>query len=385
MRLFSLRRCQNWDGPRRRRGADMADQLSGCEADKVLDAPLGTIFGCLFGLVPGGPVRTLLIVLICLCVVLFPFIYRYYLGVLAQGAAPEGSLERQDYDKLRAGLAGGNLAARLYSKWLSKFLDWIERFFGDAGMADRTLFPRAFGLKTPAPLWTAPAFDRCLLLALVYPIATIFVIWAVSGHAGPVETVIGLQPNVPGWSRGLAAAAIGFLSFTFWGCLRAGGRESPVLIAVAIAGTGAGAGTFAVGIFVPGAGAGAVAVTIAFTVAGAVAFAVAFAGAGAGAFAAAGMFAVAFTLAIAGSGAGAGAFAIACAVAVAVAALSALPIKHRLQGVFLSLFLPTMVLACFAAAAFLSHLDAWSIAGRVLLFFGLFTLMNAPLTGHPSA
>jgi hypothetical protein len=37
------------------------------------------------------------------------------LGVLAQGAAPEGSLEREDYDKLRAGLAGGNLAARLYA------------------------------------------------------------------------------------------------------------------------------------------------------------------------------------------------------------------------------------------------------------------------------
>jgi hypothetical protein len=35
-------------------------------------------------------------------------------------------------------------------------------------MADRTLFPHAFGLKKAAPLWTAPAFDRCLLLALIY-------------------------------------------------------------------------------------------------------------------------------------------------------------------------------------------------------------------------
>jgi hypothetical protein len=105
------------------------------------------------------------------------FIYKYYLGVLAQGAQPEGSQERQDYDKLRASLAGGNLAARLYSKWLTAFLDGVERFFGDAGTADRTLFPHAFGLKTPAPLWTAPAFDRCLLLALIYPITTIFLIW----------------------------------------------------------------------------------------------------------------------------------------------------------------------------------------------------------------
>jgi hypothetical protein len=29
------------------------------------------------------------------------------------------------------------------------------------------------------PLWTAPAFDRCLLLALIYPIMAIFLIWAV--------------------------------------------------------------------------------------------------------------------------------------------------------------------------------------------------------------
>jgi hypothetical protein len=27
-----------------------------------------------------------------------PFIYKYYLGILAQGAQPEGSIERQDHD-----------------------------------------------------------------------------------------------------------------------------------------------------------------------------------------------------------------------------------------------------------------------------------------------
>jgi hypothetical protein len=124
--------------------------------------------------------------------------YKYYLGVLAQGAQPEGSLERQDYDKLRASLAGDTLAARLYGKWLTAFLDWIERFFGDVGMADRTLFPQAFGLKKPASLWTAPAFDRCLLLALIYPIATIFVIWAISGHVGPAEAALGLRNRPDG-------------------------------------------------------------------------------------------------------------------------------------------------------------------------------------------
>src|SRR5215471_8656036 len=55
------------------------------------------------------------------------------------------------------------------------------------------------GLKTPAPLWTAPAFELCLLLALIYPTATIFIIWAISGHVGPAELALHLNPNLPLW------------------------------------------------------------------------------------------------------------------------------------------------------------------------------------------
>ena len=189
----------------------MTDQLSACEADKVFDESVKTIVGCVATLVPEGPARTLLYVVVGVCAALSPFIYKYYLGVLAQGAQAEGSEERKDYDELRANLAGGNLAARLYAKWLTAFLDGVERFFGDVRMADRTLFPRAFGLKKPAPLWTAPAFDRCLLLALIYPIATIFLIWTISGHVGPAEAALGLPHDLPGWRRGLAMGAIGIL------------------------------------------------------------------------------------------------------------------------------------------------------------------------------
>ena len=174
----------------------MTDQLSGCEADKVLDTPLRTIVGCLAEVLPKGPAQTALYWVAGLCILAAPFIYKYYLGVLAQGAASEGSLERQDYDALRASLAGGNLAARLYAKWLTKFLDRVERFFGDAG----TQGQRAFGLKTPAPLWTAPALDRCLLLALLYPIATIVLVWAMFGHVGPAEAALDLKPDVQGWT-----------------------------------------------------------------------------------------------------------------------------------------------------------------------------------------
>ena len=91
--------------------------------------------------------------------------------------------------------------------WLKRFLDAVERFLGDAGGEGQ----RAFGLKESAPLWTARAFDRCLLLALIY-----FLIWAVSGQVGPAEAALGLKRNVPGFSRGFGLVAIGILSFAIW-------------------------------------------------------------------------------------------------------------------------------------------------------------------------
>jgi hypothetical protein len=130
----------------------MSDQFCGIEAEKAFEHPLAFLGACAAKMMPEGPQVTVIFSVLVLCILLSPFVYRYYLGLLAQGSQPEGSLERQEYDRLRAGLAGDSLAARLYAKWLAAFLDWIERFFGDAGMADRTLFPHAFGLRTPAPL-----------------------------------------------------------------------------------------------------------------------------------------------------------------------------------------------------------------------------------------
>src|SRR5262249_10262308 len=79
--------------------------------------------------------------------------------------------------------------------------------------ADRTLFPHAFGLRTPAPLWTAAAFDSCLLLALIYPFATILIIWAASGDVGPAEAALLLKSNLPEWQRGLVVAIVAIMVF----------------------------------------------------------------------------------------------------------------------------------------------------------------------------
>jgi hypothetical protein len=355
----------------------------------VLDTPLRTIVGCLAEVLPIGPAQTALYWVAGLCILAAPFIYKYYLGILAQGAQPEGSIERQDYDKLRASLAGGNLATRLYAKWLTKFLDRVERFFGDAGTEGQ----RAFGLKTPAPLWTAPALDRCLLLALLYPIATIFVIWAISGHVGPAEATLGLLPNVPTWRRGTAAAMFGIADFAIW--WRATPKHSAWHAATRVV-TSVGVGAFA----------GACVWAGAIAIAGVSGFAGTFISVGAGICA--GLFAVACAItlgrggtdfpAIAGAGAvtfsltgaifggvvgsvtfgftGAAAFTIACGVL--LLSLLATAIKYRSHGLFLSFFLPAMIMVCLSGVNLLSPLKTWGGSGPMLLFLGLLTLLNAP-------
>ena len=157
-----------------------------------------------------------------------------YLGILGSGAAAPGSLERRAYDALRESLATDGIAVRLYSRWLTALLDAVDRFFGDAGMADRTLFPRAFGLRTPASLWTAPAFDRCLLLALIYPIVTIFIMWAVSGHVGPAEQALSITPNLLAWQRGLVMTIAGFAAFLLLRYVRTKGWKSLIWVAATI-------------------------------------------------------------------------------------------------------------------------------------------------------
>ncbi len=365
----------------------MSDPGAASEAAKAIGDTLGTFGALLAGFVPEGPLRAAVLLVCGLCVAIAPFIYKYYLGVLAQGAQPEGSLERQDYDRLRASLAGGNLAARLYAKWLTAFLDRVERFFGDVGMVDQTLFPHAFGLKIPAPLWTAPAFDRCLLLALIYPIATIFLIWTISGHVGSAEAALGFRPDLPDWQRGTAAAGIGIYYLVLWRAhLNAGwkhiGRRFAFAAATAVA------LVFATEVDGAGAFAALAPAFFATAVAGPIVYGGPFAYPGAPATAAATVFVSAMALfasipavAIAGS---TFFFVIAVVIVFAVAAATAtvrdfygMAIKQRWQRIFLALFLPVMIAACLVAAELLSPLKSWGVLGPLLLFLGLLTLLNA--------
>jgi hypothetical protein len=75
----------------------------------------------------------------------------------------------------------------VYNRWLRIALEKVDEFFGDARRKDSSWIARALYLETDGPRWTAPAFDKCLLLALIYPIVTVFAVWAFSGHVGPAE------------------------------------------------------------------------------------------------------------------------------------------------------------------------------------------------------
>jgi hypothetical protein len=335
----------------------------------------------------GAPLLALIDVLSILALVVLSLAVLHYFGVLGAGADPLGTRGRNDYDALRQRIASGNWVAREYARKLTIFLDAIDRFFGDAGMADSTLFPHAFGLETPAPLWTAPAFDRCLLLALIYPMAAIFLIWAVSNHIGPAEAALGLK-STDDWRRAAAVAATGLAVFAILHARqtrgRPKGRRFLVLYLIALAGIVVGA-IFGVGIGV---------LTIAFGLAGAIASASVRAGAGAGvsgiavavavAVGITGAFAVAVAVVDALGKAGALALGIACAGVVAGVGAAVLNLTNGIyirggrQGIFLSLFSLLMFLFCLACASILSRLPAWNISGPLLLFVGLLTLLNAP-------
>src|SRR6266481_1073102 len=333
------------------------ERMSGQSPDgvllKIVGPLFGTAVGSLLGWLPGelggaiGSATILLGVVGGVSGLTFSLMLRRYVGVLGSGGGRKGYLSRDRYDRLRESLSGGNLASRLCSDWLARFLDEVDRFFGDASTADRTLFAHAFGLKTPVPLWTASAFDRCLSLALIYPIAAIFVIWVVSGHVGPAEIPLGLQAYTAAWRRELAAGLSGFsihlfhrsLMFVMW----------QAAIAVSLV-AGVVAGVVAV----------AFAVAFSRAIAGAGAVAIAFAGADAGAFA------VAVVVA--------GAFVVAGAVTIS----NDLAVQNHRQGIFLLLFLFAAIIVCLGAATLLSHFDTWVLIGPLLLFLGLLTLINTP-------
>ena len=300
----------------------------------------------------------------------FFVIYQRYAAILTR----RGQHERAAYDRLRRQLAAGGLAAETYVRRLRAALDAVDRFFGDAALVGRTLFPRAFGLRTPAPLWTASAFDRCLLLALVYPIATIFVVWAVSGHVGPAERSMFLGADVPDPRRAGAVVAVVAAVFAGWATARLNTRSRFrwIIGAIAVAGIGAFAGNGAfLGNYL---GYKALAVPSAAAIVG-VSTGYAAAGLVKGASLVSGIVAGVGVIVV-GIGHGVGSAVLLTAFA-SVEHVATRAIRCGWQGPFLSGLVAILTLACFASAS-RAETQEWIANSYLLFYLGLLTLLNAP-------
>ena len=302
------------------------------------------------------------------------FSWRYW-EILGDADEPLGSRKRADYDALLNELQSGGTPAKIYRGWLTEALDRVDIFFGDPGRNDKSWFPRAFGLETPGARWTAPAFDRCMLLAIVYPIVTIVAAWVWSGHIGVAERALGLWEspfNLPsGFRRAAYGLSLAAIPYAGWQFLEAKSLVPRFLwVAVSIGachvvfdgvfGGGASAAGFAVSVGVP--------------------FASAIAVARAGGLA--GALAVGSVVEVGIGGAKANAVAVTVAAAVFGAAIAAGAaaqyVKTGRKGAFLLLFFLAASVAAFLGVWLSASSLIWPQSGPVLLVFGVLALVIAP-------
>jgi hypothetical protein len=311
-----------------------------------------------------------------------PF-YRYYLRLLDNADTAEGSSDRALYLEFRQRVALGGRPVTLYAEWLCQALCKVDRFFGDhSGYPIAAAPSRWFGLDgESAPIWTSSAFDRCLMLALWYPLVSVFLFWIVTGETGPAEAALRLPPGRELWRRALSLGPIlPLVAYVHMrGRLLARSRWH-IMIAYAAASAAAIAGAFAadasdslVGVvLVIAAGIVVVAGPLAVAVGGAVAVAVAVVLS----------FAVAATYTGKGGSAGGVAgiftFFVAFGVGCAVGAVDIKCRERRIRGWFHLLLLTVFTALSLALPHRLGVLRSWQEAGQLLYFLGLLTLVNAP-------
>ena len=75
---------------------------------------------------------------------------------------------------LRVALEAGGRWRRLYVFLVTRGLNRFDRFLGDADKAAYSL-PSPFRNREAWPYWTGWSLDRCAVLALIYPLASLYV------------------------------------------------------------------------------------------------------------------------------------------------------------------------------------------------------------------
>lgn len=235
----------------------------------------------------------------------FPWNYIVWLSIIAgslemllrQGALAESGHDRIELIKK---LKQGGSIRLIYIDLITRVLDGLDRFLGDYDKAALSLRV-PFGRWPSRPYWTGWSFDKCLLLAMVYPLLAMFVTWAATGDVGEFGSNLGLKANVPPYLSGTGLALVFWIMIAAWlanhsknryslvwllsvaaasiatgGIAGAGAVACAVAAAVAVAGTGSPKGAIAVAVSCVGACTGAIvwanaslnvlAVTLAFAV-----------------------------------------------------------------------------------------------------------------------
>jgi hypothetical protein len=104
---------------------------------------------------------------------------------------------------------------RLYVQLLTLALVRLDQFL-DAFDKAIFLLPSPFGNREARPYWTEWSLDRCALLALVYPLLSLFVVWLRTGESSPIAEWLGMQYAASYWSRCVSATPVVLIILAFW-------------------------------------------------------------------------------------------------------------------------------------------------------------------------
>ena len=184
----------------------LADRFSsaGIDIAKVIEmlfvALLSLVIFMAAGLSPLGAI---------LFIVVWSFyaLYLHVYTILKGGLHTTDPWIKQKYRKLQISLRRGTKGGRILRYYLYVTMRELAKFFGDKSNLSRGWL--ASFIRVPVPLWTAGAFDRCLLLSLIYPLTAVILFWSISGDVGPTQRVLRLPSNLKPWQHFLQIFAFG--------------------------------------------------------------------------------------------------------------------------------------------------------------------------------
>lgn len=108
----------------------------------------------------------------------FGIVWTVYFNVLSE-------TDTENYRQLKSRLVEGEGAIYAYRHRLLLLLNWVDRFFEQSNN------------KTPYKMneWSAKAFERCLMLCVMYPLIAVLIGWTLFGNAGAFGQALGFENN----------------------------------------------------------------------------------------------------------------------------------------------------------------------------------------------